>query len=199
MSIQRKWFHLVAVLLFLPVTIAAPQLLSLSYAIAISLLLVLECIRRDISLLQSYYERYLDSKKDQGQIVIISHLSLVLGCAAPLWIAEWLQAGLHVSLFGVFCLGVGDSLAAVVGIQYGKHAWPFQHHGRTLEGSLAMLTSMCLCYGLLQLVMPLSLWIWLPACVVVTLLEAYTQHVDNFVLPLAGIAVMRLCERRIAE
>ncbi|OEU19909.1 hypothetical protein FRACYDRAFT_235973 [Fragilariopsis cylindrus CCMP1102] len=66
--VTRKWFHLIAVLLFGPITWQFPQLMSLSYAIATCILIVLETLRSDDApLLQSFYFAFLDDKKDKGE------------------------------------------------------------------------------------------------------------------------------------
>lgn len=201
--VTRKWFHLVAVLLFAPVTVAAPVLQSLSYAIALAVLMVLECVRRDLPRLDEFYHCYLDTTKDQvttdvADSVIVSHMGLIVGCAAPLWMSEcvdWIngsnsssQAKLLLQLWGVLSLGVGDAMGAVIGTYFGRVHWG---QNRSIEGSTAMFLSMtALCWGFIGLGYATTLW--LPAVVFVTLLEAFTLQIDNFVLPLAGATVILL-------
>jgi dolichol kinase len=194
--VARKWFHLIATLLFTPVTIYAPQLQSLSYAVALSLLILIEAVRVDIPALNHFYSQYLDVSKDNvivhvvneddgeasnnnnnnnnsntpnhhhhpkrtsggggGGGIVVSHMALIVGCAAPLWIANAATATtlsvnhqsspLYVilSLLGVICLGVGDAVGALVGRYYGRQRSWWGRQGRTLEGSMAMLVSMIL-------------------------------------------------------
>jgi dolichol kinase len=187
--IGRKWFHMVAVLLFAPVTAAAPMLQSLAYAIATALLLLMECSGlKAIPAVHDFYQRYLDPTKDNGttDTLVLSHVALVAGCAGPLWISECVllleqQQLLSLSLLGVVILGVGDAMGACVGKTFGRTEWGTNH--RTVEGSLAMGVSLYL----------LVSW-WVPWQVVffVTLLEAFTLQLDNLVLPLAGAAVLLL-------
>jgi dolichol kinase len=198
--ITRKWFHLVAVLLFTPVTLAAPQLQSLSYAIALAVLMVMECVRRDLPWLHEFYHCYLDNAKDMtgsmDDSVIVSHMGLIVGCAAPMWMSDCIHVAdnvpgrLLLQLWGVLSLGVGDAMAAVVGKYIGRLAWG---QGRTIEGSMAMFLSMsaiCLrVFGTEQTAL------WLPAVVFVTLVEAFTLQIDNFVLPLAGASIILLSVR----
>jgi dolichol kinase len=196
--ITRKWFHLVAVLLFTPVTLAAPQLQSLSYAIALAVLMVMECVRRDIPWVHQFYHSYLDNAKDltgsMDESVIVSHMGLIVGCAAPLWISDSVQfqldnttARLFLQLWGVLSLGVGDAMGAVVGKYIGILAWG---QGRTIEGSMAMLVSMSIiCLGIFGTE---QTTLWLPAVVFATLVEAFTLQIDNFVLPLAGASIILL-------
>lgn len=204
--ITRKWFHLVAVLLFTPVTLAAPQLQSLSYAIALAVLMVMECIRRDIPWLHQFYHLYLDNAKDltgskyigrdMVESVIVSHMGLIVGCAAPLWISDCIQfqqldktnsVRIFLQLWGILSLGVGDAMGAVVGKYIGILAWG---QGRTIEGSMAMLLSMSsICLGAFGTE---QTTLWLPAVVFATLVEAFTLQIDNFVLPLVGASTILL-------
>ena len=153
--LSRKWFHGIAVLLFAPATVAVPQLMSLSYAVALALLLLLEATRHSVPWLNDFYGRYLDADgkgetSAQHQIVV-SHMALVAGCAVPLWIGQyrWTMGvdddgdsqRLLLSLWGVWVTGVGDAMGAVVGQTVGRMQWGQQR--RTVEGSLAMLVSLC--------------------------------------------------------
>ena len=62
--LARKWFHLVAVLLFAPVTVLAPQLMC--YAVlAVSGLPLLESMRHYVPWLHQFYHRYLDVRNKQ--------------------------------------------------------------------------------------------------------------------------------------
>jgi dolichol kinase len=212
--IARKWFHLVAVLLFVPVTVAAPQLQSLSYAIALAVLLLLESTRHRLPWLNDFYLTYLDTSKDESQdSTIISHMALIAGCAAPLWLVQWWESTIAVDndtnavstmrsvllpLWGVWTLGVGDAMGAVVGKNCGRVHWGQQR--RTVEGSVAMFICLyAVCF--------ITLWYetdgrdqmmaaWtqlLHAVAFVTLLEAFTLQIDNIVLPLAGAAIIFVC------
>jgi dolichol kinase len=203
--IARKWFHLVAVVLFAPVTRFAPQLMSLSYTVALAVLMVLENLRFELDWpqLRNFYACYLDSSKDQSQDrLVISHIALIFGCAAPLWISQIVEQqqryddadGEHklptfLPYWGILVLGVGDSMGALVGTYFGKMRWSI-HSRRTVEGSVAMWCSMAtLCWLFLR---PKVSGDWLVATTFVTLLEAFTHQIDNLVLPLAGTAVVLL-------
>jgi len=149
-------------------------------------------LRRDIPLLQSFYVTFIDDTKDSDTQIIVSHMFLILGCAAPLWIVENLGrqfSSLLLAEFGVISIGVGDAMGAIVGKGIGKRKWGMNQ--RTLEGSSAMFLSM--------------IWIGAYAChsyqdyaallvasTFVTVLEAFTLQLDNLVLPLAGSTVALL-------
>jgi dolichol kinase len=218
--IARKWFHLIAILLFVPTTILVPELQSLSYAIAICVLLIIEAIRVDIPSLNEFYYTYLDTSKDEADDskFVISHIALVAGCALPLWVIQYYNCleeasssydfDVLVGLWGVWVLGIGDAMGAIVGKRYGRIKWGYNH--RTVEGSIAMCLSLLFASTLstwlvsltstttptlrmehqfgLSTITPL-----IPAVLFVTLIEAYTIQIDNIVLPLAGTAMIFIC------
>mmetsp|Transcript_31102 Transcript_31102/g.34843 ORF Transcript_31102/g.34843 Transcript_31102/m.34843 type:complete len:592 (+) Transcript_31102:99-1874(+) len=201
----RKWFHLIAVFLFGPITWIFPELMSISYAIATCILIVLESLRSDAPLLQFFYLTFLDDQKDDGQNVIISHVFLIVGCAAPLWINQILSENdednddgvssssrshsLLLAEFGVICIGIGDAMGAVIGKSMGKHYWGMNH--RTLEGSLAMWLSM-IGIGMLVCTSMQEYVALLVATTFTTILEAFTVQIDNLVLPLSGSIIILL-------
>ena len=102
--IARKYFHLVAILLFTPITWLDPIMMSLSYAIAVSLLIVLEMVRglivctansnvRTPSDWNDMYMTFLD-EKDSSAVnggLAVTHIALIVGCALPLWVTQLLQ------------------------------------------------------------------------------------------------------------
>jgi dolichol kinase len=201
--VTRKWFHFVAIVLFTPITYVFPRLMGLGYAIATCGLLLLEILRHDIPLLQQFYQTLLDPTKDneKDNMVIISHLLLVVGCAAPLWMVQLCQVNddcysTLLQLWGVVVLGVGDAMGAMIGKWYGRHVWG--KNQRTIEGSLAMGCSV-LCVGIMVIQRggggeskSLLLLLLLLATIVCTLLEAFTWQMDNLVLPLAGSVILLL-------
>jgi dolichol kinase len=208
-TISRKWFHLVAVLLFLPTTLSAPAFQTLSYAVGASILVLLEVVREHIPPVSQFFEKYLDASKGETEIstMVISHLALLLGCAAPLWISRVLYPvkkphimQLFVGVWGVISIGVGDAVGAVVGKLVGKRPWGYY---RTVEGSLAMAGSMLVSYAAIALTLREDLdWSVIVAVIVsivfTTLLEAYTTQNDNLVLPMAGLTMMLLVQRIVA-
>mmetsp|Transcript_9119 Transcript_9119/g.13491 ORF Transcript_9119/g.13491 Transcript_9119/m.13491 type:complete len:605 (-) Transcript_9119:561-2375(-) len=107
--IGRKYFHLIAIILFVPVTSLSPSMMCLSYAVALSLLIILELVRTSnmskkaieqsadsskrktarfylstIKALNSFFDAFFD-EKDCGSDFVASHAALIFGCALPLW------------------------------------------------------------------------------------------------------------------
>ena len=206
--IARKYFHLVAILLFTPITWLDPDMMAISYAIAISLLLVLEMIRSsfftdtdtgDTSSWIQFYMVFLDEKDSSAAKggLAFTHIALIVGCAFPLWVDQLLQSTMKrpLTFLGILALGVGDSAGAIGGIKFGSHRWPGSS-SRTFEGSLCMFLTMMLALNIhiganvslgsiLQTSIPMGL---------VTIVEASTAQIDNLCLPIAGSTILLLLD-----
>ena len=120
--IMRKWFHCVAICLFLPAYFMEPIFLQISLGAALVAFILIEgirlsCISKASSLIDRFLTAFTDHR-DTGPI-IFSHFSLLLGLALPIWIAPILEADPIqrdvLSLSGLVALGIGDSFAAIVG------------------------------------------------------------------------------------
>mmetsp|Transcript_7881 Transcript_7881/g.16808 ORF Transcript_7881/g.16808 Transcript_7881/m.16808 type:complete len:615 (+) Transcript_7881:410-2254(+) len=96
--IARKYFHLIAILLFYPITKLDPDMMSLSYAISMCLLILAEAIRDWDTLtptksshpLSNFFSGFLDEKDVSAANggLAITHIALIFGCAVPLWIDQ---------------------------------------------------------------------------------------------------------------
>ena len=168
----RKLFHVLALALFVPAALARPHLLALAYGVAFCAGVLLECTRLlRIPRLAAGIERYLrpftdgrdyDESATAGG-AITTHLYLLLGLAAPLWLHLGLRGGGEgttlatatatatapwprlLPMCGLVAIGVGDAAAAVVGSRLGKRTHRWRHDsGRSWEGSFAMLVAMAL-------------------------------------------------------
>lgn len=194
--VTRKWFHLVAVVLFAPTTFYFPQLMALGYAVALCALMIFEILRHTTPVLNEFYRLVHDPTKDiLSEGIVVSHICLILGCALPLWLAEAMKSSsILLSQWGILCLGVGDAMGAVIGKSYGRIRWG--KNQRTVEGSLAMGVSMLIWGSIIVWFSKLDDWIPLVlATVFATLLEACTIQMDNLVLPLAGAVWLILFHR----
>ncbi|PRP86667.1 hypothetical protein PROFUN_05146 [Planoprotostelium fungivorum] len=203
-TIVRKYFHLIAVLLFVPTY----ELVGLGYSIALGLFILAEIAR--FSNLQpigplcgTYMERFFDEK--DGGDVVVSHTYLLLGCAAPLWIHQASDLAFVgdqgiLAFAGLISLGVGDSLASTIGTLFGSHRWPGTK--KTLEGTAGAVIGCVACCMIVTSILHLQ-WPWVQeksfafilATIVTCLTEAWSDQVDNLFLPLYyyGTLVLSLC------
>ncbi|KAF9427320.1 hypothetical protein BGZ94_005126 [Podila epigama] len=142
---RRKYYHALAVLMFIPGYIADEPFMHIAFSVGLAALIFLEYIRyfavvpfgKEIHL---FLVGFLDDR-DSGPI-ILSHLYLLMGCAAPVWLAEHhILAGLS----GIFALGVGDAMASIVGKRLGRHRWPGTI--KTVEGTVAFVGSVMAAAG----------------------------------------------------
>jgi len=128
----------------------------------------------------------------------------LIGCATPLWItnnvievnSDFLLTNTLPSFAGLLAIGIGDSVAAVVGTNYGKHKWRWpMGSSRSIEGTIAAVLSILGSIAGLSFFLNYSLnWgrIFV-ATLLSCCLEALTDQIDNIVLPLHFMALLNVC------
>ena len=103
---------------------------------------------------------------------------------------------LLISMSGITVTGLGDSAASIVGSQWGRRKWPGTT--KTLEGSVAFFGSIFLFQLVLLWAMGFqnlsnASWLRLVAAdLLVCLLEAWTQQIDNLLLPVYHCALLQM-------
>lgn len=113
--IVRKGYHLLAVALFLPAYALDLPLLAVSLAIAFALLVACEvarCVGAPLlgPAIQEFMKDFTDSR-DQG-VVFVTHFTLLLGMAVPVWLAAGSQWGTAAGAPGIAACNGGGPLAA---------------------------------------------------------------------------------------
>lgn len=209
--IVRKGYHLLAVMLFLPVLFRDPSLLCVALAVAFALLVFLEIVRQiDVHWVGPRIHAFMISftdERDSGPI-LVTHLSLLLGMAVPIWLSRYLavSAGWRAGTLsqtlcgacGIAVLGVGDTAASVVGRSVGCLPM-YRGAQKTVEGTVAgacctflFLWALCMLLGAPQE----QLWRLCLGSVAVSIsaavLEAITCQLDNIFVPLYSLAHMML-------
>lgn len=192
----RKLFHVLAAAVFLPGLEFDPSFLAFASSGALAGLLVLEAARAaalpGADALDGVAGPLLDARDGAG--VRVTHLYLLAGCAAPVWMRRSLDVQ---AAGGLVTLGVLDAVAAAAGKRFGKTKWP-RGAGRTVEGSVAGIAAGVLFCAPLVWVEG-SLWAGLGtaafATVMAGLLEAHSTQIDNLVLPLYFYGVMDMMRR----
>nr|XP_018263518.1 dolichol kinase [Kwoniella dejecticola CBS 10117]OBR85676.1 dolichol kinase [Kwoniella dejecticola CBS 10117] len=188
---RRKFFHALAVVMFIPGIAVDPAFTHLSFSVAFAAFNFAEYIRYfalwpfGVSV-HLFLNEFLDHK-DSGT-AILSHFYLLAGCASPLWLEGPSEI---LCYFGVLSLGIGDALASIVGRKIGTIRWT-SSSGKTVEGSIAFLLSMLLSSGLLWvfgLVDTFKPIPYIATTTLATLLEAFSDQNDNLILPMYGWAL----------
>ncbi|KAI7746279.1 hypothetical protein M8C21_024353 [Ambrosia artemisiifolia] len=197
----RKYYHLVAVLMFVPALIFQPLFLNLAFGAALGVFLALEIIRVwRIWPLGSIVHQFMNAFTDHrdSDLLIVSHFSLLLGCALPIWMSSGFNDRPLAPFAGILSLGIGDTMASMVGYKYGVLRWS-KTGKKTVEGTAAGITSvLAACSALLPLLaatghMFTQHWLSLLLAVTVSgLLEAYTAQLDNAFIPLVFYSLLCL-------
>lgn len=129
----RKLFHILLVVIFLPGIIYQCQFLFMTTVLLLAVFIVLE-MARTIELpyvgaaLDQAIELFID-EKDAGTVAL-TPIYLLVGCSLPLWLhpCPWCSMDSDAIdvlplLGGVLSVGVGDTVASVVGSKYGRNMW----------------------------------------------------------------------------
>jgi dolichol kinase len=183
---RRKFFHALAVVMFLPGVAVDPAFTHLSFSAAFALFIFAEYVRYFAiypfgAAVHLFMNEFLE-QKDSGT-AILSHFYLLTGCAGPLWLEEPSRL---LQYTGILALGIGDALASIIGKRVGRHRWSSKS-SKTLEGSAAFVLSLVGCAWLLRLCGLTEEFSTLRYSIVVTLscaLEALSDQNDNLTLPL---------------
>ncbi|KAJ3405034.1 hypothetical protein HDU80_001988 [Chytriomyces hyalinus] len=196
LNFKRKYYHALAVFMFLPGYIADPDLMHLSFSVALAVLILAEYIRifkiwpvgEQVGV---FLQNFLDSK-DQG-VAILSHIYLLVGCALPVWICRVTSAKpVPQGMLGIITLGIADAVASIVGYKFGKNRWASS--SKTIEGTFAFICSMLIALlGVSVFVGDSLTWFDVVRYIVVSVysgfLEAASAQNDNLILPIASLAV----------
>ena len=189
----RKFFHFLAVAMFVPIVATDIELFRVASCVAVCGMVAVEGFRalapRELSAPITRFYGLFAAHQDGG-VVILTHISLLVGLALPAWLdgcvprCHWLAP-----YSGFVCIGVADSFASLVGAAWGRHKWPGSP--KTVEGTAAGVVS----------AWAFTVVLWLACCgdhspfpladpavhaaiVGSMLVEAFTTQIDNLVLPL---------------
>ncbi|KAL6499790.1 hypothetical protein OROGR_027700 [Orobanche gracilis] len=150
----RKYYHLMAVSIFVPALIFQPKFLDLAFGAALAVFLLLEIIRIwKIWPLGHLVHQFMNAFTDHrdSDLLVVSHFSLLLGCAIPIWLSSGFTDRPLTPFAGILSLGIGDTMASMVGHKYGVLRWS-KTGKKTVEGTAAGITSvLAACFILLPL------------------------------------------------
>ena len=201
-TVQRKYFHLMALLVFVPPVLVDYQFFRLCISGAIFTFLAAECLRLSrwpyvSAWIEQYVSAFLDDR-DCGEL-ILTHLFLLLGLGLPVLLCDGSVSGaFSVHVCGVCVLAIGDATASVVGVRYGKHKWPGSKKSYEGTGGAFVGTwlSLLLIEQFNEINMSLRniLRLAVPA-VIGALDEAFTSQIDNLTLPFVMIPFIVFVKR----
>lgn len=207
--VLRKGFHILTLAMFIPVLIVDPPLLAVALAVAFVLMSLCELVRTAevpvvSGLLSHVVEKFTDSR-DEG-VFLVSHMSLLMGIAVPLWISvadatgsrgeQQFQLESMPAWSGLVALGISDTAAAVVGTVCGRvkvHRSSSKSVEGLLTGTFAMVASLAAVAVCASVQRDWEWWyrlLWysLLTCT----LEAVTLQLDNCVFPWHACTMMTL-------
>lgn len=198
----RKYYHLLAVLMFIPALIIQPKFLHLAFGAALGVFLTLEIIRVwRIWPLGQVIHQFMNAFTDHrdSEILIVSHFSLLLGCSLPIWLSSGFNDRPLAPFAGILSLGIGDTMASMVGHKYGVLRWS-KSGKKTIEGTAAGITSVLAACSVLLPLLAITTgyiltWNWfslIMAVITSGLLEAYTAQLDNAFIPLVFYSLLCL-------
>jgi len=186
-NFKRKYFHFLAVIMFLPGYLLEPRFMGMAFSVALTAFFFMELVRYFRippygCLIHEFMMGFLDVR-DEGPLVA-SHLYLLVGCAIPIWL-EGKRCTLA-GASGILVLGFGDAMASIVGQRYGRRRWPWVAL-KTVEGTLGFIGGTFV--GVL-----LSLFFtqhdifaeysWMFVVLITGLVEAYSLQNDNLTIPI---------------
>ncbi|PNY07942.1 dolichol kinase, partial [Trifolium pratense] len=125
----RKYYHVIAVLMFLP-----------------ALMFQVWRIWPFGQPINQFMNAFTDHR--DSDLLIVSHFSLLLGCALPSWMSSGYNDRPLAPFAGILSLGIGDTMASMVGHKYGVLRWS-KTGKKTIEGTAAGITSVLAACSLL--------------------------------------------------
>jgi dolichol kinase len=186
---KRKFYHMLSVLMFFPGYLIDRDFMFLSFSVAFSGMIMAEVIRFFKlyplgEIIHKFMTTFID-QKDTGT-AILSHIYLLIGCALPVWLNS-LSSKIIPGVSGILALGIGDTMASIIGYRYGKTHWPKSK--KTVEGTCGFIASIILFIFITSIFYSYEYtvvqWVKFVLFVILTgLLEAESNQNDNLILPL---------------
>ncbi|KAI9208964.1 uncharacterized protein BJ171DRAFT_487981 [Polychytrium aggregatum] len=189
LNMRRKFYHALAILLFVPGYLLEPVFMHIAFSVALSGTFFVEYLRYFRvwpwgHAIELFLRHFIDSR-DAGPAVL-AHIYLLVGCAVPVWLNSLaMDRKLALGLGGMLTIGVGDSMASIVGKRFGRHRWPGTK--KTMEGTAAYIVSVLVVYQAVSMLLAPEDRIPIFGLAVSTLtgamLEAVSDQNDNIMIP----------------
>jgi len=180
--IQRKLFHFLLLAIYIP-GLSDPILTSFASLMVLGVLILLELVRPSITSLNQFLLKFTDERDSED--LIVTHIYLLLGFSFPIFFSIILKNDL-LAWAGIISLGIGDTFACLIGYYLGRMQLPYRK--KTIEGTLGGFVSMCIFCSYFNLLTP-----YVTSCLLlISLYEAYTEKIDNLVLPILSFSLFSL-------
>uniref|UniRef100_A0A8R1E2H3 dolichol kinase n=1 Tax=Caenorhabditis japonica TaxID=281687 RepID=A0A8R1E2H3_CAEJA len=197
-TVHRKFFHLTVSLIYISGVVLDPLFSWLCAWLWLCIFVLVELLRYlAVPPWGAVLNEHLLIFKDaQDSELLLTPIYLLVGIFLPLMLSGGVGAH-HFSLklahfAGVAAVGVGDSMAAIIGSKYGKNKWNGSQ--KSLEGTAAMLFSMLLFLIVVNYSLPAtsssSIFSVCVVSLIASFLEAFLHKMDNFVLPLVTFVLL---------
>uniref|UniRef100_A0AC34QAP3 Dolichol kinase n=1 Tax=Panagrolaimus sp. JU765 TaxID=591449 RepID=A0AC34QAP3_9BILA len=203
-TIHRKFFHLTLLMIALAGLLFDPRFVRLSAHLMLQIFIILEILRIFKAtpwshLLDSSLPTFIDPAQE-SEALILTPILLIAGIFLPIFLSpinfEQNKVLELKHLAGIATVGIGDSLAAIIGSKFGRTrlSWPFRGH-KSLEGALAMFVGQFIFYSAILAggIVPYTnfdLFRLVLAVIVCTLIEAASKIGDNILLPFAAWVIL---------
>lgn len=182
----RKYFHIVAVFVYVPGLLYDPTLLYLGSGVITGIFILLELTRiLKVSplgnMLQQGFNIFVDEK---DHLLSLTPLYLLFGLSFPLWMPAN-NASLFVLFSGLLTVGIGDTAASYFGSKWGKHKWPGLE--KSMEGMLGCIASQLATIFVLIFMRYIDdQWLLrsISSVIAISFIESKTDQIDNLALPL---------------
>ncbi|XGW18744.1 hypothetical protein V3C99_002944, partial [Haemonchus contortus] len=192
-TMHRKFFHLTVSLIYVSGLFFDRDFIWLSGWLMICIFVIIEVLRFfEVPPWKEQLNNFLLVFKDeQDSAVLLTPIFLLLGVFLPLFLSPNSKSPNLYHLAGVAAVGVGDSVAAIIGSKFGITRWP--RRKKTVEGSLAMTVAIAM---FLTMARPFCVFhassclLIVFVSLVLAAIEAFTENVDNIILPIVGYLLL---------
>lgn len=176
--ILRKLYHVLILLIVVPGYYIDNLLTLFAIQIALQGMITIEILRfgGKLEFVTHFFRRFID-KRDAGD-AILTHIYLLAGCGLTLYIDYFTGKG--GALIGCITIGIGDAAASIIGSTCGEYKLP--NSDKTYEGTAASISLSILALLFLNMTSISHIC----AIVAASIYEAYTEQIDNLVVPLFG-------------
>ncbi|KAK5982491.1 Phosphatidate cytidylyltransferase [Trichostrongylus colubriformis] len=192
-TVHRKFFHLTVSLIYVSGLFFDRDFVWLSGWLMICIFVIIEVLRfLEVPPWAEHLNNFLLVFKDeQDSAILLTPIFLITGVFLPLFLSPNDKSPNLYHLAGVASVGVGDSMAAIIGSKFGKTKWP--RRNKTVEGSVAMAVSIAVFLVLARpfCVFRASSYLVIAfVSLVLAGIEAFTDNIDNIILPIVGYLLL---------